>query len=90
MDVDRLGIALQRGAVPVAVAPDEGAGQAGEVIEHLRAADVAAMDEEFRPAFAQRLDGVAHDLIAVVRIAEDPEQHRRECNQKARSARREE
>ncbi len=75
LDVDALGVALKADAVEVAVAPDEGGGKAGEVVEDGRGADVAAVDEEFRAALAQERDCFGDGGGIVVRVAEDAEEH---------------
>jgi len=43
---DRLGVSLQALPIKIAVAPDDGAGEAGQVIQQVRFTEVAAVDEE--------------------------------------------
>src|SRR5437016_2600206 len=45
VDADGFGVALEGDAIKVAVAPDEGGFEAGEVVEDERRADVAAVEE---------------------------------------------
>ena len=77
LDADLLGVALQRGPVPVGIAEDEPAGLAGEVVQHPLGADVAAVDEVAGPRLLEHAHGLGHRLDPVVRVAEDPDQHRR-------------
>src|SRR5690349_24202797 len=75
-DSQLLGVALQRGAVPVIVSPDKCAGQARQMVEHRFLADITAMNEEFGLLFLQKCDGGDHHFGAVVGIAEDAYQHK--------------
>jgi hypothetical protein len=74
-NVNGFGVALQAGAIPIVIAEYECALETGEMIEHVWRADVAAVDEKLSAARLQSLDRLPHDFIAVVRVAEDPEEH---------------
>jgi len=74
-DVEVAGVALEAVAVPVGVAEDEGGGETGEQVEDLIGADIAAVDEVFGTVLPQEFDPRAGGVDAVVRVAEDPDQH---------------
>ena len=75
LDAYGLGVALQAETIEVAVAPDEGGFEAGEMIEDERRADVAAVDEKFSAAGLQKLHRFGHGVGAVVGVGEEGNQH---------------
>ena len=77
LDAQLVRIALERHAVPVGVAEDEGARDAGEVVEDGFGPDVPAVNKELRPLPAQYLHGGGHRLDAVVGVTQNADAHRR-------------
>jgi hypothetical protein len=66
-------VAHEAGAVVVAVAPDEDAADAGDDIEDVAAADVAAVDDGLHTGGGKEIDGGGNRVCPSVGITDDPQ-----------------
>jgi 1-acyl-sn-glycerol-3-phosphate acyltransferase len=76
LDADRFGVSFEPAVIPVCVSPDEGTGNAGQVVQDRDGAYVAAVDDEGCPVPPEDLHAGRHGVDVPVGVAEQSEDHR--------------